>query len=165
MIWSPKEIGPDWRRTVADEIWSRIPKTWMRQYDPDARSALDQMLSRIMDGMTSNGDRPISVCGKDGLVSLARISPDDLSERGDRRYGSTGLAEFLRRNPTLDLVPMVCGVSRGHPWVLDGHHRMRAYAIAGRQALTFISTVVPGSGSIRLLLSEEIRAGLGTPDV
>lgn len=162
MNWSVGELGADWRRQIGDQIWERIPKTWMGEYDREARTSLDQMLSRVLDGMTSGGHVAISECMKDGLVSLTRISPVSLSERGDRRYGSNNLAFFLQQNPDLDLVPMVCGVSRGQPWVLDGHHRMRAYELVGRDALTFIGTVVPGSGLVRLLLAEGLRPGRET---
>lgn len=152
MIWSVREFGAGWRRSIGDRVWDALPRTWLPEYDRDARDQLNQLLSRVMDAMTVNGTREVAACNKDGLISLTKIDPASLSERGDRRYGSNNLAFFLRQNPSLDLVPMVCGVSQGHPLVLDGHHRMRAYEAAGRQALTFISTVVPGSGMIRLVL-------------
>lgn len=101
-----------------------------------------------MDAMTKGGSLPISKCGKDGVVTLDLVQPDLLVGRGDRRYGSEGMADFLRRHPKNDLVPMVCGRKAGSVLVLDGHHRMRAYQSVGRPGLALIGEIRSGSGSI-----------------
>jgi hypothetical protein len=164
MIWSPTELSSEWRRVIGEEVWRSIQRTWLPEYDREARDALDQTLSRVMTAMTRNGETSMADSGRDGLISLTHLDPATLRDRGDRRYGSANLANFLSKNPKLDLVPMVCAViGPGKIWVQDGHHRMRAYRSVGRKALTFLSVTVPGSGLIRLALPRpETPAGSGT---
>lgn len=154
--WEVASLGPDWRRLVGDEVWKILPRTWLPRYDVDARDQLDQLLSRSLDAMTAGGRLSLAECGRDAVIGLRRIPVEELEDRGDLRYGSENLAEFMRRTGR-DLVPIVIGRKGGSPWVMDGHHRMRAYALVGRPALALTTHLCLGSGAIRLgPLGEEV---------
>ncbi len=126
-----------------------LVRTWLPRYDVDAREQLDQLLSRALDGMTNGGRFSLADCRRDAVIALRWIPVEILEDRGDLRYGSENLAEFLRRTGK-DLTPIVVGHKGGAPWVLDGHHRMRACALVGRPVLAFTVHVCLGSGAIRL---------------
>lgn len=149
-MWRLADVGTDWRRTVGDAIFDSLARTWLPEYDADARRSLGQLLSRTETAMTGFGVRTLLGCDRDAVVSLEYIEPLLIRERGDRRYGSAVMAQFLRDNPTLDLVPIIVGSVAGELNVLDGHHRLRAYALAGRPALAFRSRVTRGYAVVRL---------------
>lgn len=125
-----------------------MPRTWRPEHDLDARKMVDDALSRALDALTSEGRLSLSECLRDVHLELRHVPPGEIGERGDRRYSSDGLAEFLRKNPTLDLVPIIIGRGRGSPIVLDGHHRLRAYRATGRPALSLVLNIRPGHGHI-----------------
>lgn len=149
--WHPAEIGPEWRRVVGDVLWSSLPRLWLPEYDSEAVAQLDQLLSRAMDGLTQGGRLDsLSECRVDAVLGMRHVDVAEIEQRGDRRYGPDVMAEFLRKNPTLDLVPIILGMRKGRLWVLDGHHRFRAYALVGRPALAYTCKLERGTGRIRI---------------
>lgn len=142
------DLGASWRDTLLEELWDKCPRWWDRVYDQDARFMLDQALSRMLDAMTEGGRVPLSTARFDGEVRIQRVPPERVEERGDFRYKSDHLAEWLRQNPDGDLVPLVCSRTREGYRVLDGHHRLRAYRMTGRNPLAAVVIVRPGTGLI-----------------
>lgn len=150
-MWRAADLGASLRVVVGDAAWEMFPHSWATEYDADARKSIDQILSRLIDGMTEYGSRSLENCGRDGEISLCRIPTCEIDGRGDRRYGPTNLALFLQENPGLDLTPMICGrLKDGRFRILDGHHRFRAYAKMGRDALVLVGRIRSGSGVITI---------------
>lgn len=146
----PVSLGPDWRRTAVELVWSRIDRTWLPGYDVDARLMVDQALSRAFDSITSFGRVDLTDCGRDAIVKYETLDPNSLGDRGDLRHSSKSHLMFLRENVSLDLVPIVVGIRADGPWIMDGHHRVRAYRQVGRAVKALTVKVVRGSGQIIL---------------
>lgn len=144
------ELGASWRETLIAEIWQRTERAWDPAYDSDARDSIDQALSRACSAMTEEGRVPLANSRFDSSVRIRSILPANVIGRGDFRYKSDRLTEYLRSNPDKDLVPIVCSRTRDGYRVLDGHHRLRAYAAVSaiRMALAVVITVTPGTGLI-----------------
>ena len=151
LTWDPRALGPSWRRTAVAEGLSAIPRTWEAGYDEAAAKQLDQALSRALDALADDGRRDPSESGLDAIVELRYVPALMVRQRGDYRYGSSNMAEFLGKSE-LDLIPIICSaLAANGPWqVLDGHHRLRAYIQAKRAALAFCIKLVPGTGLISL---------------
>lgn len=138
--WDLNEIGASWREVVTNGIWESIPRTWDPAYDMDARHQLDQLLSRVLDAMTRNGSRKLSDSKISASIELSRLDPATVEGRGDYRYGPERMAQYLKRSD-LDLIPIVCSRTSAGYRVLDGHHRLRASALAGKPVLAFVATL------------------------
>lgn len=129
-------------------MWNSVSKTWDRAYDRDAQFMIDQSLSRVLDVLTENGRVTLQDSKIDVTVTVERIDAAKVIERGDLRYRSDNLAEFLRKNPSYDLVPIVCAKTSSGYRVMDGHHRLRAYRLAGRDPLSIVIHARRGRGRL-----------------
>lgn len=139
--WSLCELGASWRDTVREAFIGEMPVTWDPGYTTFAVEQLDQALSRVLTGLTGNGTTSLAESKLSATVRLTHVKTSLVEGRGDFRYRSDNLAEFLRRNPTKDLIPIVCSrTTRGYR-VLDGHHRVRAYEASKRDVLALVITI------------------------
>lgn len=67
------------------------------------------------------------------------IDPNIIHMRGDFRYGSGEMAEKIMNG--FDLVPIQVGKINNNYFVLNGHHRIRAYKEANKNIPAFIGWI------------------------
>ena len=142
------DLGASWRMTLLERLWAKCPFLWEAAYNHDARFMLDQALSRMLTAMTEDGRASVANLRYDGEVRIQRVPVDRIEGRGDFRYRSDNLVSWMRANPDMDLVPIVCVRTRMGYRVMDGHHRVRAYEAVGRMPLAAVVIVRPGSGLV-----------------
>lgn len=108
-------------REILEGSWLNLDPS----YEQDLRAAVTDAVQRVRESIYR--DRAWRGSGE---ITLTQLDPEQVFQRGDYRYHSGELAEIVRSG--LDLVPIVAGVHAGGAHVLDGHHRLRAYALAGQ---------------------------------
>jgi hypothetical protein len=123
-----------------------MDRTWDAAYDDDVRQALSTQIQRLIESMREGDDQRLRDIKKDGHLKLMRLPFEDVNQRGDYRYDSSELAAVIEAGA--DLVPISVGAKGedGPYWVLDGHHRLRAYGMVGEPALAFVAWVEPMVG-------------------
>ncbi len=156
-MWRPATLGQEWRAPALDAFWDIAKRTWLSSYQEEARSIASFMLARIEGVMTKNGARAFADCPVDCVLSFERVRHSDVTGRNPLREqtvkpgGYPSLAEFLRKYPHLDSIPISCARMNGKITVWDGHHRLRTYEVAGRDDLpSFFATFISGDGLITL---------------
>lgn len=73
--------------------------------------------------------------GSSVLLTLSYREPKNVVLRGDYRYDSTALTQYLINHPDKELLPILVGKTAAGEHLLDGHHRWRAYLEAKRKPL------------------------------
>ena len=146
----PKGKGLDlwdhlWR--IGKNEFKSMPRTWDPEYDSDVRQAFDTQIQRLIESMREDDSQKLRDIEKDGYLKLMRLPFDEVKQRGDYRYDSSDLAAVIEEGS--DLVPISVGArgEDGPYWVLDGHHRLRAYDMAGKPALAFVAWTGPKEGT------------------
>ena len=153
------ETLSDWLHDFGERAFGSIPssmKRWDRSRDGEALGSLRDVIGRVVEELRKGGKKVAQMTGR-GMIEYRYVKPDELEQRGDFRYGSQDLAKTIQSGK--DLVPIVAGSSDGgkHVRVLDGHHRMRAYQIAGRPMPAFIGWVEPGDEPATLSFVAPLR--------
>lgn len=113
----------DWlyERDVA--IASSFPILWDKKYQEEFITSIRILIQRAKE---SNKNSDI-------ILTLKRAEPDTVHLRGDYRYPSDDLAEYIKQGK--DLLPSIVGKTSSGSHLLDGHHRWRAYLLAGKKPL------------------------------
>jgi hypothetical protein len=144
--WLNRNPNRSWLNHVKNTVWSQLPapaKTWDSKYDVDARASLSSIIQRLVEDLTG-GDLLLEEATKAAFIEFRYVNPKELIHRGDTVYSSEKMADVVRSGK--DLAPIQAGANRprGKVWVLDGHHRMRAYILAGKSMPAWIGWT--GSG-------------------
>jgi hypothetical protein len=131
----------DYRYSKNQEIINFFPKLWAPEYQEQFASYVKGAIQR---GEEEIRDRYDSIRhGKHDIVlTLKRVLAQGVHLRGDMRYSSDDLAKYLL-DTEYDLVPCIVGSSGMGEHLLDGHHRWRAYLIAGLSPLVLEIKVEP----------------------
>lgn len=109
------------------------------EYHDDVRDVVRDMVQRVGESLRPDYDEWLDSAGS---ITLERLDPGSVVQRGDWRYPSDDLAEIVRDGG--DLAPIAAGERGGTFFVLDGHHRLRAYKMAGAQVPALVGRVTDG---------------------
>lgn len=124
-----------------DAVIECFPVTWDRRFNDDFRDAVRVSIQRGMEEIRKS-HKKLSEAGLDITFTLKHISTSNVHLRGDYRYPSDEMADWLERT-NLDLVPILVGKSKAGMHLLDGHHRWRAYVQAHKKPLVLIIEIKP----------------------
>jgi hypothetical protein len=134
---------------IAYDFWNVLPhKLWETQHKSEVISILSNSIRRGRESIKEEHET-IRASGLDIKLILRFMADNDkVHLRGDYRYPSTKIAEFLKLNPTKNTPPIQLGGNgtRGFN-LLDGHHRWRGYLEAKRKPLALITELVPRKGA------------------
>ncbi len=126
---------------------------WEQKYRGEWITYLNNSIMRAKETIREHGR--IRDAGFDVQITLCHLSETDVRRvalRGDHRYSSEEMAEFLRDNPKKDLLPIQVGKLHGSLNLLDGHHRWRAYLLADRPPLVLLTEVIKNIGDEPMLI-------------
>lgn len=143
-------LGRAARQHATERIWELTPRRWGRAYDGDARAQLEFAISRVA-GVTSSRRLDCQVdFDMFPLPSVVVLNPERAVLEGP---GYPTLAELLRRDPSVQSIPVVLAVSDlSVPTLWDGHRRWATYLSAGRDSIpAWTCNFSSGTGRLRIV--------------
>ena len=151
----PASKDPDAVMDRDEEAIAFFPQLWEPSYSVQFRYIVRQSIQYGWEEIRNNmdDDGPVSKAGKDVIITMKRVTDGYVHLRGDYRYDSTDLARVLVETK-YDLLPPYVGVSRHGQHLLDGHHRWRAYKMAGIAPLVMQIQVENSTGSTPKIICE-----------
>lgn len=135
---------------LANKIYQIIPENlWPEKYNANAYKMCYFISKKIIYSVTSGHKNSLSNSKLDGLVELIHIDPKKVYQRGYKRYGSNNMEHDLQNQK--DLIPITCSrINNDEFFLFDGHHRLRAYSAAKKDALALVISIKPGNGKIEI---------------
>lgn len=129
-----------------EAVIAAFPVMWESQYQADFRDTVRNAIERGKEQIKRKS-KSFRESKLDVVLTLERISPDNVHLRGDTRYSSEAMAKFLC-STKYDLVPPIIGRTAAGAHLLDGHHRWRAYLEAGIDPLVLSIQLRPQVGDV-----------------
>lgn len=148
----PKEIekGSDdyWMYDLdkIQEVINFFPKLWAAQYQEEFSSYVKGAIQRGKEQIKKDFGK-LSEAKHDVVLTLKRTTAEKVYLRGDNRYPSDPMSQYLLTTK-YDLVPPIVGASGMGNHLLDGHHRWRAYLLAGIDPLILEIKIEPSHSPI-----------------
>lgn len=146
----PKEIVGDdffdFRIDRLQEVINFFPKLWAPEFQEEFAGYVKGALQRGEEQIKKEF-KSIRHGKHDVVLTLKRTPAGSVHLRGDTRYSNEPMAKYLL-DSTYDLVPPVVGSTGMGNHLLDGHHRWRAYLLAGLAPLILEIKIEPSKGDV-----------------
>lgn len=137
----------DFKIASMQKLINFFPQLWAPEYQSEFSSYVRGAYQRGEEQIVNQFGR-LRQAKYDVIVTLKRVNnPNSVYLRGDYRYPSDPMSQYLL-STQYDLVPPVVGSTGMGNHLLDGHHRWRAYLLAGLAPLILEVKIEPSHSPV-----------------